>query len=93
MPWTYFPGSTLVQSAGHNWNVLLRYMEIDRADTASARHSLSATPQEPVDLQLTHHRITTISRFQIGLGLRNLDDDLTGESSTDVMAFVQWTLE
>jgi hypothetical protein len=54
-------------------------------------------PQEPVDLQLTHHRITTInrfhSRFQIGLSLRNLDDDLTGESSSDVTAFVQWTLE
>jgi hypothetical protein len=72
-------------------------MEINRAETPSARHSLSAAPQELIDLQLTHHKITTIgrfhSRFQIGLGLRNLDDDLTGESSSDVAAFVQWTLE
>jgi hypothetical protein len=72
-------------------------MEINNADMLSSRHSLLVMPQELVDLQLTRHRITTIgrfhSRFQIGPGVRNLDDDLTGESSSDLTAFVQWTLE
>jgi hypothetical protein len=90
---SYSLGSTLVQSAGHSWNLSLRYMEINRAGTPSTRHSLSATPQELADLQLTHNRITTIGRFHIGLGVSNLDDELTGESSSDVTAFVQWTLE
>jgi len=90
---SYSLGSTLVQSGGHSWNLSLRYVEINRAGTPSTRHSLSATPQELADLQLTHNRTTGIGRFHIGLGLNRLNDEVSGDSSDDVAAFVQWTIE
>lgn len=85
----YLLDSTLVQSAGHSWNMSLRYMEINPAGAPSTTHSLSATPQELADLQLTHRRTTGIGRFHFGLGLSNLDEEITGDSSSDVTAFVQ----
>jgi hypothetical protein len=89
----YSLGSTLVQSAGHSWNLTLRYMEINRSGAPNARHTVSATPRELADIQLTHDRITDIGRFHIGLGVSNVDDTVMEESSTDFTGFVQWTLE
>jgi hypothetical protein len=90
---SYSLGSTWVESAGHSWNVSLRYMEINRSGASDMRHTLSASPQELADIQLTHERLTEIGRFHFGLGVSRLDDSTTGESSDDVTAFIQWTAE
>ena len=89
---SYSLGSTLVQSEGHSWTLSLRYVEINRAGSPDPRHTLSATPQELTDLQLTHDRSTGLGRFHAGLGLSRLDDEVSGQSSEDVVAFLQWTL-
>ena len=87
---SYSLGSTLVQSAGHSWNILLRYMEINRVGAPNPRHSISATPQELTDILLTHTRETAIGRFDFGLGFSQLDDITTNTSSDDVTAYLQW---
>jgi hypothetical protein len=51
-------GSTLVQSAGHTWNLSLRHMEINRSGSPDSRHTLSATPQELTDIQISYERHT-----------------------------------
>jgi hypothetical protein len=90
---SYSLGSTFVLSGGHSWNLSLRYIEINRAGAASPLHSLSPTPQELADLQLSHTRTTGFGQFHIGLGLSRLDDQVSGGSSDDVSAFVQWTMD
>jgi hypothetical protein len=85
-------GSTLVQPDGHSWNVSFRHVEINRAGMPGTSHTLSPTPQELTDLQVTHDRTTGVGRFHIGLGLSRLDDELGGGSSEDVVAFLQWSL-
>ena len=90
---TYSLGSTLVQSNGHSWNLTLRYMELNRAGTPDARHTLTATPQELSDLQLSHERLTRYGRFHAGIGASHLDDELSGETTTDLTGFIQWILE
>ncbi|HLU07882.1 MAG TPA: capsule assembly Wzi family protein [Woeseiaceae bacterium] len=89
---SYSLGSTLVQPGGHSWNLSLRYIEINRAGMPAARHTLSATPQELTDVQLTHDRATGFGRFHVGLGLSRLDDEVSGGSSEDIVAFVGWKL-
>ncbi len=89
---SYSLGSTFVPQAGHYWNVLLRKVEINREGSSSARHTLSATPQDLLGIQLSHSRVTAIGRFDIGLGFSRLDDELTGEETDDVSAFLQWRL-
>ena len=87
----YSFGSTLVQSAGPVWNVLLRYMEINRVGSPDPRHTLSATPQELVDIQFSHDRMTKFGRFSAGLGYGRLEDQVTGISDSDVSGFIQWS--
>jgi hypothetical protein len=88
---SYSIGSTLVQSAGHTWNVSLRYMEINRLGPPDLRHSLTPTPQELTDLQISHERHTRFGRFYAGLGYSRLDDEASNTSSSDVTGFIQWS--
>jgi hypothetical protein len=91
---TWSLGSTLVQSTGPSWNFTLRYMELNRVGAVpDARHTLAFTPQDVVDVQLSHERLTRHGRFHVGLGLSRLDDEVDGNTTTDVTGFVQWTLE
>ena len=88
---SYSIGSTLVQSAGHSWSISLRYMEINRLGAPDLRHTLTPTPQELTDLQVSHERHTTYGRFYAGLGYSRLDDTLSNTSSSDVTGFIRWS--
>jgi len=88
---SYSLGSTLVQSSGHSWNVLLRYMEINRVGSPDPRHTLSATPQDIADIQISHDRITAFGTFKLGLGYSRTDDEASAATSNEASAFVQWS--
>tara|TARA_R110002096_G_scaffold6305_4_gene29269 strand:- start:32875 stop:34347 length:1473 start_codon:yes stop_codon:yes gene_type:complete len=88
---SYSFGSTLVQSAGHSWNISLRYMEINRNGVPDGRHTLSPVPVQIVDLQLSHQRSTPIGQFQIGLSLSDIDGTVAEHVSSDFAAYVQWS--
>lgn len=88
---SYSLGSTLVQSRGQSWNLLLRYMEINRVGVQGPTHTISATSQELADIQLTHDRLTTYGRFYFGLGYSRLDDHASTTTTDDLELFVQWS--
>ena len=88
---SYSFGSTLVDSAGHSWNVVLRYMEINREGEPDPRHTLSATPQDRIDFQFSHDRTTDFGRFYVGIGFDYLDDKASGTDSSDMTAFIRWS--
>ena len=87
---SYSLGSTLVQSAGNVWNVSLRHMELNREGPNQPAHTITPTPQDLTDIQVTHERFTSVGRFKIGVGYSELDDKLTGQSMTDTTVFLQW---
>lgn len=89
----YSLGSTLVQSGGRSWNLSVRYMEINRSGVANASHTVAPIARDLTDVQLSHDRLTSLGRFRIGLGVSEGEDPSTGDSSTDVIAFLQWTME
>jgi hypothetical protein len=89
---SYSLGSTLVQSAGHTWNLTLRHMEINRSGPPDSRHTLSATPQELTDIQVSYERHTSVGRFYAGVGYSKLDDEASGTSTSDSSAFIRWSL-
>ena len=88
---SYSIGSTLVQSAGHTWNILLRHMKINRDGPPDSRHSLSPVPLETTDLQISHERETPIGRFYVGIGFSKVDESLSNVSNSDVTGFIQWS--
>jgi hypothetical protein len=85
-------GSTLVQSAGHTWNFSLRFMEINRTGDPDSRHTLSATPQELTDIQISYGRLTEFGRFYAGIGYSRLDDELSGMETSEASGFLGWSL-
>jgi hypothetical protein len=87
---SYSFGSTLVQSAGRVWNLLIRHMEINRAGSPDRRHSLAPTPEKLIDIQASHDRVTKFGRFSAGIGYRRLEDEVTAKTSSDAIGFFQW---
>ena len=85
-------GSTLVQSAGHTWNLSLRHMEINRMGSPDSRHTLSATPQDLLDIQLSYDRLTGFGRIYVGVGFARLDDELSGLTTSEASGFLRWSL-
>jgi len=86
----YSLGLLLVQSAGHTWNLALRSMDINTVGAADAGHTLSASPRERFDAQLSHARITPYGRFDFGIGYSRIDASAAAES-TDVTGFLRWS--
>jgi hypothetical protein len=85
-------GSTLVQSGGHTWNLAVRSIEINRSGPPDTRHSLSATPQDYMDVQVSYERQTAFGRFYVGVGYSELDDEVSGVSTSESSAFLRWSL-
>lgn len=88
---TYSVGSTLVQSGGQTWNVLLRYMEINRVGLApDARHTLSPSPVDVAMLEVSHVRDLAIGRLHAGIGYADVSND-SYLADDGVSAFVSWS--
>jgi hypothetical protein len=88
---SYSIGSTLVQSVGHTWNVSLRYMQINQEGNPDPNHSLSPTPQDRADVQLSHDRLTRFGRIHVGVGYSFIDDEVSGVDTSDFTAFIRWS--
>jgi hypothetical protein len=88
---SYSLGSTLVQSVGHTWSVSLRYMNIKRDGSFDPRHSLSATPKDRVDIQISHSRTTRLGRFHLGVGYEYVDDIAFVTDTSNFTGFVRWS--
>jgi hypothetical protein len=88
---SYSLGSTFVEPAGHTWNLALRYMEINIVGDPDPAHSLSPTPKEIMDFQISHDRTTRFGRFYVGIGYSREDDEVSGLSISEVTGFLRWS--
>ncbi len=88
---SYSFGSTLVQSAGHSWNISLRFMDINRLGAPGPTHTLSPVSAEVLDLQVTHRRLTRWGPISAGVGVVDSDIQGSAEFSSGITAFIQWS--
>ena len=88
---SYSLGSTLVQSAGHTWNFLLRFMENNREGAPNPRHTLSPMPQELMSAQVSYARDTRFGRFYAGFGYSRVESLTSSATDLDVSAFIEWS--
>ncbi len=72
------------------WHALLRYGALNRGGAPDARNSLTSTRQELASVDLVHSRMLKFGRIEIGLGFERTDDEVSGETSNDGRAFLQW---
>ncbi|MGI9204987.1 MAG: capsule assembly Wzi family protein [Woeseiaceae bacterium] len=88
---SYSLGSTLVEPAGHSWNVLLRHIEINRSGVPDSRHTVSATPQRLTDVQVSHQRQLAFGKIYAGVGYTWLDDEVTDTDTSEFTGFIRWS--
>lgn len=88
---SYSVGSTLVQSGGQVWNLILRHMEINRLGEPNARHSLSSTPLDITDMQISYATLTRFGRVQAGIAYSRSKDSTSGSETSETGAFLRWS--
>lgn len=84
-------GSTLLDSAGNTWSFSARKMKINRNGDPDPANSLSPTPQDWFDVQISHERQFRIGRIYLGVAYSDLDDDLNGISTSEFSGFLRWS--
>ena len=83
-------GSTLLDSEGNAWSFSARQMKINRNGDPDPANSLSPTPQDWFDVQISHERQLRFGRIYLGIAYSDVDDDLNGTNLSEVSGFLRW---
>jgi len=83
-------GLMLVNEKETQWHALFRYGALNRGGSPDARNSLTPTRQDIASVDLTHSRIFKYGQIEVGLGIEQTDDEVSGQTSNDGRAFLQW---
>ena len=88
---SYSLGSTLLESTGNQWEVLLRHMQINLVERFDTGHSLYGNHHDVTDVQLSHKRLTDFGVFHVGFAYSSVTDKATQESTSESAGFIQWS--
>ncbi len=83
-------GLILADAQETQWYALVRYGALNRGGTPDSRNSLTPTRQDIASIDLTHRRNFQYGQIEIGVGFERIDDELSGQTSNDGRAFLQW---
>jgi len=72
------------------WGATFRAGRLNRGGPLDLRHSLTATEQEILSLDLRHARVFDFGELSAGVGVERIDDIARNETRDDVRLFVQW---
>ena len=84
-------GAEWVSARGHNTMAMVRRSRLNRGGAPDAANSLTPTPKEIENIEISHRRDLFDGQITAGFGVDRSRDELTGASDTDVRAFLQWT--
>ena len=83
-------GLVLVDSNDTQWRALARFGELNAGGLPDSRHTLTQTPQDITSIDLSHSRLLWFGVLDIGVGRETIDDDLSGDSSSEGRLYLQW---
>jgi hypothetical protein len=83
-------GLTLADSNATEWHLLLRFGELNRGGPPDSGNTITPTPQDTLSFDVTHGRIFSFGRVEIGIGAELIDDAVSGASTEDFRGFLQW---
>ena len=83
-------GLILVDTDDMQWRGLVRFGDLNRDGAPDARHSLTPTPQDIISLDLSHSRVFSFGVIDLGAGYEQIDDAVSGISSSDGRLYLQW---
>ncbi|MBA3564958.1 MAG: hypothetical protein H0W33_13320, partial [Gammaproteobacteria bacterium] len=82
-------GVSLIRPDGNSWNLLVRGGQLNRAGAVDPRNPVASTEQRLANVEISHSKAFSFGTVDFGVGGDRLEDELSGNSSTDLRAFVQ----
>jgi len=83
-------GWLMVDEDDKQWRATVRFGDLNRGGAPDAEHSLTATPQDLISLDLAHSRAFSFGVVDIGAGYEKVDDLASGSSQSDGRFYLQW---
>ncbi|MEX2123400.1 MAG: capsule assembly Wzi family protein [Woeseia sp.] len=83
-------GILLLETNGNSWSAILRRGELNRGGPADAENPLTATPQDILELQVSHRRFFRYGQIEIGAGVERIDDIADAQRDTEGKVYLQW---
>ena len=83
-------GGVVVIDAARQWNGVIRYVELNRGGNPDSRHTLTPTPLNLVNAELSHRRETRFGEFTVGAGFDQFENEVSNRKDSDARLFVQW---
>lgn len=83
-------GLILVDSADTQWRGLIRYGALNRSGAADPNNTLTPTQQDIASIDLSHSRVFSFGVIDVGAGYEQIDDIVTGLTTSDSRFYVQW---
>lgn len=85
-------GGVAVQPDGDVYQGVLRFGDLNRVGAADAQNTVTATPAEYIEIELSHRKALDIGEFEIGVGLSQFKDVASDQEQNDTRVFVGWRM-
>ncbi len=83
-------GLVMVNESGNSFQGIVRGGRLNRGGASDPANSLTALPQDVLNLELLYYRVFRFGRLEFGLGYDSYDGNEVSDSSDDGKAFIQW---
>jgi len=83
-------GLTLSNVDNVQWHAFARFGALNRGGLADARNSLTPTRQDIASIDFSYSRELTYGRIGIGLGVKRMKTEISGEKRNEGRLFLQW---
>jgi hypothetical protein len=83
-------GLILVDADDTQWRGTARFGALNRGGPPDSRNTLTPTRQDLVSIDLSHSRVFPFGVVDVGAGYEQIDDDVSGGSSSDGRLYLQW---
>jgi len=83
-------GLILADEANSQWHALVRYGALNRGGPPDVRNTVTTTPEDILSVDVSHRRFFEYGQIEVGIGIEQVDNDTTGQSSDDIRGFIQW---
>lgn len=84
-------GASVVTQIGSRYTASVRIAKLNRGGPTDASNSLTATPSDLTNFELSHERSFLDGNATVGIGLDSADSDTSPLDGNDFRAFVSWT--
>jgi len=75
------------------FHATFRFAKLNRAGPVDVANSITTTPKDLLSANLTYASDTDYGVVELGVGVRQLEDNISGDDATDVSGFVKLTQE